>query len=337
MKIFEQEIDARECTPLSNASSTSRGTQPRVPTAAALIANNSGPTNTNVTCAYCGQSHLSASCTTIVDLPARKEALQKSGRCYVCLKKHHLSKDCRSNLRCQKCRGRHHVTICSRQDFNTSTPPVAPQGSSNETSSGNGPPSTTSSLYAGTQNPILLQTAQLKLSNPTSGRPGTVARAIMDSGSQRTYITCRFRDELDLPTTTTESLRIKTFGNTESYDSACDVVELALDTKDHGTLKITALVVPAICHPLTSQPISRSQECYDHFIGLELADSADASDALEVDILIGSDWYWSLATGRVIKGRSGPIAVHTKVGWVLSGPTNHRSQSHSHINPRPEN
>ena len=142
MKIFEQEIDARERTSLSSGPSTPRRTQFRTPTATALVANHSGPTSTNVTCAYCGQSHLSASCTTIVDLPARKEALRKAGRCYVCLKKHHLSKDCRSNIRCQKCRGRHHVTICYRQDSNMSTPPVSPQGSSIETSSGNGPPST---------------------------------------------------------------------------------------------------------------------------------------------------------------------------------------------------
>ena len=104
----------------------------------------------------------------------------------------------------------------------------------------------------------------------------------------------------------------------------CDVVQLAVKTKDHATLKITALVVPVICNPLTSQPIRRTQECYDHLTGLELADSAGASDNLEVDILIGSDWYWNLATGRVIRGRSGPIAIHTKVGWVLSGPTTHQ-------------
>ena len=52
----------------------------------------------------------------------------------------------------------------------------------------------------------------------------------MDSGSQRTYITHRLRDELDLQTVTTESLRIKTFGNMMNYDSLCDVVQLALET-----------------------------------------------------------------------------------------------------------
>ena len=40
-------------------------------------------------------------------------------------------------------------------------------------------------------------------------------------------------------------------------------------------------------------------------------------------MLIGSDSYWSLVTGQVIRGDSGPTAIHTKVGWILSGPANH--------------
>ena len=41
---------------------------------------------------------------------------------------------------------------------------------------------------------------------------------------------------------------------------------------------MTALVVPFICNPLTAQLINRSSEHHDHLLGLELADSADASD-----------------------------------------------------------
>ena len=37
-------------------------------------------------------------------------------------------------------------------------------------------------------------------------------------------------------------------------------------------------------------------------------------------MLIGSDYYWELVTGRVIRGAQGPTAIHTKLGWVLSGP-----------------
>ena len=48
-----------------------------------------------------------------------------------------------------------------------------------------------------------------------------------------------------------------------------------------------ALVVPFICNPLTSQPINYAAQSYDHLIGLELADSAETSDVLEIDMLIG--------------------------------------------------
>ena len=99
-----------------------------------------------------------------------------------------------------------------------------------------------------------------------------------------------------------------------------DVVSFGVRVKSGETLEIAALVVPLICSPLTSQPITTSGECHKHLLGLELADSADGDDILGVDVLIGSDWYWSLVTGRVIRGKSGPTAIHTKVGWILSGP-----------------
>ena len=88
-------------------------------------------------------------------------------------------------------------------------------------------------------------------------------------------------------------------------------------------LNIRALVVPTICQPLTSQPINHSQEHHDLLMGLKLADTTDITNKLEVDVLIRSDLYWSLVTGRVIREKEGPIAIHTKVGWILSGSTSH--------------
>ena len=52
---------------------------------------------------------------------------------------------------------------------------------------------------------------------------------------------------------------------------------------------------------------------------MDLADSADVGDTLKINLLIGSDVWWSLGTGKVIRGRSRPLAIQTKVGWVLSG------------------
>lgn len=72
---------------------------------------------------------------------------------------------------------------------------------------------------------------------------------------------------------------------------------------------------------MNSQPISQH---YDHLVWLDLADSADIDDSLEVDVLIESDFYWSLVTGRVRWGRSRPTAIQTK---VLSGPVDQQETS----------
>ena len=37
-------------------------------------------------------------------------------------------------------------------------------------------------------------------------------------------------------------------------------------------------------------------------------------------MLVGSDYYWCIIAGRTRWGKSGPVAIETKMGWVLSGP-----------------
>ena len=130
-------------------------------------------------------------------------------------------------------------------------------------------------------------------------------------------MTSRTRRALNLTNSRSERLRIKTFGTASKTDSDCEVVKFGLETIDGELLELTALVVPLICPQLTCQSISRSGERYPHLAGLQLADSANAHDCLEVDLLIGSDYYWSLVTGGMRKGANGLSAVHTRVGWGL--------------------
>ena len=41
-----------------------------------------------------------------------------------------------------------------------------------------------------------------------------------------------------------------------------------------------------------------------------------SSDELKI---VGSDNYWEVVIGRVIRGVSGSMAIETELGWVLSG------------------
>ena len=80
------------------------------------------------------------------------------------------------------------------------------------------------------------------------------------------------------------------------------------------------ICTPLICRPLTAQPVNLCKEKYRHLAGLELADANQGTDnEMEVDLLIGSDYYWWFATGETRRGEEGPVAIRTKLGCVLSG------------------
>ena len=99
-----------------------------------------------------------------------------------------------------------------------------------------------------------------------------------------------------------------------------DVARLCVATGQGERVELSAFVVPIICDPLQSQSIAEATHIYAHLRGLKLADYGTGQDNVKVDILAGSDQYWSLVSGRVVRGEHGPTAIETKLGWVLSGP-----------------
>ena len=60
-------------------------------------------------------------------------------------------------------------------------------------------------------------------------------------------------------------------------------------------------------------------EKYPYLKSLEFAMEMGVVNQVSPDILIGSDQYWSLLTGEVIKSNNGPIALSSHLGWILSG------------------
>ena len=179
----------------------------------------------------------------------------------------------------------------------------------------------TSTMHVGSNNnSILLQTAQAFVSRPDNQETGMYTQVIFDSCSQRSYITCKTREQLKLPTVGKETLLIKTFGDNSASVKECDIVQLCIRTIDGMSVYVTAYVVPVICSPVSNQEIQSVVECYPYLQGLQLACGA-VNGTVSVDLLIGADHYWSFFTGGIIRGDpSGPVALETKLGWVLSGP-----------------
>lgn len=88
-------------------------------------------------------------------------------------------------------------------------------------------------------------------------------------------------------------------------------------------LYVNAYCVPTICSPLSDQAVRVAVQNYPHLQGLELADVPNKPGEVEVDVVIGADYYWHLFTGVARKGeRPGPVALQSRLSWVLSGPLN---------------
>ena len=100
--------------------------------------------------------------------------------------------------------------------------------------------------------------------------------------------------------------------------------------ESNDNFKIEAIVVDHVCNPINGQEIKVTTENHEHLKTLKLAENE--SGALEIDILVGVDYYWDFLTGEVIKNKGGPTAMNSVFGWVLSGPTMKPTHSNISIN-----
>ena len=295
----------------------------------------------------------SANCKTVTNVIARRDILKRSARCFICLRKNHNSRECQSNNKCFKCGKRHHVSLCTshhppqhppqppkeseKPSFQSTRSEGKPlprynEGLAQSTNQQEQPSIINQTTYVDTRTSILLQTAKANIYK--SGMAEGKVKMILDSGSQRSYVTTRLKDQFNLNTEGTETLLIKTFGGEDEQPQTCDVVNLTIETeRAYQDLPPTAFVVPTISRPLRQQATQAAQEKYHHLEELHLADRNMRDEELEVDLLVGSDQFWNFATGAVKRGDSGPNAMETKVGWVLSGPVNNTpSKNDSSVN-----
>ena len=127
-------------------------------------------------------------------------------------------------------------------------------------------------LFVSSKIPVLLQTAQANITQSDATVNSVKVRVILDSGSQRSYITNRVRNQLDLPTERTDRMVIKTFDSEEERIQRCDSVKFVLKSQhDQSERNLSAYVVPKICESLQHQFISHAQQSYDHLRNLNLA------------------------------------------------------------------
>ena len=78
-------------------------------------------------------------------------------------------------------------------------------------------------------------------------------------------------------------------------------------------------------YPITLQN-SNFAKTYPNLNNIELADWNTDNKSLAIDILVGANFYWDIVLEGFMKGKSGPVALDTKVGYFFSGPTENSHQ-----------
>ena len=245
-------------------------------------------------------------------MDARKNILRNKKRCFICLKGGNVARVCFSKISCLRCSGRHHLAVCDfderRFDSKNIDPEIKKKDNLKSTAMVAG---ATSSV----PNSVMLQTASVKVINHETLQIAD-ARLLFDNCSQLTYISPELRDKLNLKVIGKRDICIRTFGQ-QSNSETLERVLLLVKGLDGSNINIECYVTN-ICYPLTGQNINACFE-YEHLRGLHLADSNFSNENLSVDILLGADNYWKYFEGDIVKGEDGPVALNTKVGYVLSG------------------
>ena len=146
---------------------------------------------------------------------SRIDILKISYRCFLCLKSGHTFKTCSAKYICRKCNGKHHISICDKEENRNSH---APQNES---------PDSIIAFFDQSKS-ILLQTVRADVFNIET-KSSVKTRILFDTESQRCYINEKVCKHLNLKAIRTEKTLIKTFGQINDFKmQILDVVPLKI-------------------------------------------------------------------------------------------------------------
>ena len=177
----------------------------------------------------------------------------------------------------------------------------------------------------------MLQTSQAFVSSVNSTSKGQ-RRFLFDNCSQKSFVTNDVKEQLKFRVINRKNLSIKVFGSTKTNLENLYVVLLKIQSCSSSNFKIIeAIVVPTICSPLSGQFTELAKNQYTHLNNIQLSDCNVINSDSQIDAFIGADHYWDFMTREEKRGRKGPVAIKTILGWVLNGTFQSQSSSQTSV------
>ncbi|KAL1467384.1 hypothetical protein MTO96_042227 [Rhipicephalus appendiculatus] len=327
MKFLQIQIESREESSRSRCLQRSSPTghdrshtrlQPLVPSALALAAGSA--TNSHACCVLCGhRDHSVKDCQTTMTADEIRGRLIERSCCFKCAREGHTARQCRNAawLKCKHCAKRHLTVLC--EIWKPQNRAIATSSDTTKTDS----VSVTTSAPASSSTPpspaVLMQTATVW----ASGRHDSVlVRILLDTGSQKTFVRRDLSTSLDLPSVGTEDLSLLTFGSSKrSRTHRYRTVQLKLQSRfDAQEITMDALEVPEVC-TVKTPAIEQGLLMQFHERKMLIADEQWIGDrpTQTISVIIGSDNYWRIVTGKIERLSNDLCAVETIFGWLVQG------------------
>lgn len=263
-------------------------------------------------CPFCEiAGHWPQQCNSVTDIDTRIQKLKATNRCFLCTNRGHTQKSCtrKNKYSCSKCKKKHHVSIC-KASINGQTAITS-----------------TNKIDILSSNYVHLQTARVFITGPTGITKLT--RCLLDAGSQSSFVHSDLVDTLKLQAIATRPLELQVFESPVTFSQTRRQVQFELSSIwDKSKVKVIAFESSNkyASHPPPPNYVSRFAKKKQ----LKLADPDDTLSNLQIEILIGADFYWKVMNSEAPVKLSDSLAlVPSNFGWILSGPRSHATVSFS--------
>lgn len=260
----------------------------------------------STTCSYCKGEHAIYACEEFLNLsvPQKRDFVRKANLCFNCLRPGHSTKRCKLGP-CRECKSWHNTLLHESLKNNKVSP------TSNE--SINAATSLNSSVMAPIAEQILLSTVHILISNQFN--TFHKVRALLDCGSQTSFITESLVKRLNLDIQNTDLSVFGISNNISKINKRCKVLVKSINNKFE--INCNCYILDVITGAIPSATINIHNWKIPN--NLKLAD-ANFFEPGQVDMLLGADIFWSvLGTEKIQLGKNLPILYNTSFGWVVSG------------------
>ncbi|KAJ0172004.1 hypothetical protein K1T71_012767 [Dendrolimus kikuchii] len=258
-------------------------------------------------CLICKDNHKIHECPMFksMDITNKLSQVAIYKLCAICLRPGHPTKKCRM-APCRICKQKHNMLL--HKDIQTESTTATTDiehvtALCNQTSS----------------KQVLLSTAIIIVTNPVNHKSEKV-RALLDSGSQSTFISKSLKEKLLLKSNRINTIDIIGIGNSSANQvkESCIAQLGSLHGPYHVTL--SCLVLEKLTGDMPSIPIDLSQLCLP--ADIQLADPS-FDQPIPVEVLIGADLFWDiLRPNQRNLGPNKPKLHSTQFGWILAGSIN---------------